>query len=692
MKLHSIYISSFHEGSHELSVAIGLVNFLKSRYKNVAYFKPIVASENDAHLETINNYFMINEKIADLYCFTSHEAEKLEVQGKWQELVESILMRYKELRERYEFVVIEGFDRNNCDLPIKLDFQIAKNTGSGYMAILNGAEKNDDEILNEIYLAKNSIREEGCDLFGVCINNINSNKIQRLHALYTVEDDLVIFLPQIKELDILTIGEIEQQLGCERIFGSDNNLNRQIGNKKIASMKLENFFDNIEDNDLVIVSADRTDILFGCFLSFYFKNLSHIAGIVLTGDSEVDHTILAMTGSNKNENFTILKLPYDTYEVVKRIDSVRAEITSASERKIARILGKFNRHADLEKLRSKLQENLEEVVTPMMFEYAIFQKAMKAKQHIVLPEANDDRILRAAEILLLRKVVTITLLGDETEIIHRAKSLGLNLTKAKIINPQTSNLTVKFANAYYELRKHKGVLPEYALELMTKDYNYFGTMMVYEGLVDGMVSGATGTTANTVKPALQIIKTAPGIDIVSSLFFMCLENNVLVFADCAINQSPSARELATIAITSANTAQSFGIKPRIAMLSYATGNSANSHDVQKVKDAVLMVKAKAPKLQVEGPLQYDAAIDPIIGAKKLPGSLIAGHANVLIFPDLNSGNNTYKAVQRSSGAIAVGPILQGLNGAINDLSRGASVSDIVYTVAITAIQAMDIKK
>ena len=428
--------------------------------------------------------------------------------------------------------------------------------------------------------------------------------------------------------------------------------------------------------------------------SFLIVDENGVLNVVYKGtifSFDIDDIILTMLKSLDDANLVILKVKSDTYATVTMIQKVQAKITSKSHSKIAQILGKFNRHTNFKIIEDKLKENTQNIVTPIMFEHLIFKKAIKQKQHIVLPEASDDRILRAADILLHRKVVNTTLLGDETNIRHRAKQLGLNIQKANIINPLDSDLTQEFANKFYELRKHKGLLRDTALEIISKDNNYFATMMIKENQADGMVSGSVGTTANTVRPALQIIKTKSDIDIVSSSFFMCMDTKVFVFADCAINQSPSSKELATIAISSAKTACDFGIIPKVAMLSYSTGDSANSDEVQKVKEAVKIIKQLDKNLEVEGPIQYDAAVDKAIGHKKMPDSKIAGDANVLIFPDLNTGNNTYKAVQKSSGAVAIGPVLQGLNGAINDLSRGATVTDIISTVVITAIQAQRLK-
>jgi len=322
----------------------------------------------------------------------------------------------------------------------------------------------------------------------------------------------------------------------------------------------------------------------------------------------------------------------------------------------------------------------------MMFEYKLFERARVNKKRIVLPESSDERILRAAEIILRRGVADIILIGTEEEIKENYLRLGLDLSKATIIDHLNSKLMQEFTEAFYEQRKEKGLTKEAAKDAMGH-VNYFGTMMVHLGYADGMVSGAIHSTGETIRPALQIIKTKPNISIVSSVFFMCLKTKVLVYGDCAVNQDPDALALSQIAISSAETAEAFGITAKVAMLSYSTGDSGTGADVDKVREATKLLKEQKPELLVEGPIQYDAAVNKKVALTKLPNSKVAGEATVFIFPDLNTGNNTYKAVQRSSDAIAIGPVLQGLNKPINDLSRGCLVADIVNTVAITAIQA-----
>jgi phosphate acetyltransferase len=323
-----------------------------------------------------------------------------------------------------------------------------------------------------------------------------------------------------------------------------------------------------------------------------------------------------------------------------------------------------------------------------MFQYQIVKRAKAKKKHIVLPEGDDDRILQAADMLVRQNVVDLTILGVKENIAASLKRLNiaLDMERVRIVNPATSDRYPDYVQTLYELRKNKGLTLEVARDLML-DVSYFGTMMVYKGEADGMVSGAAHTTQHTIRPALQFVKTKPGINTVSSVFFMCLPKRVSVFGDCAVNPNPTAEQLADIAISSAETSKMFGIEPKIAMLSYSSGTSGEGEDVEKVRKATEIVKQKRPDLKVEGPIQYDAAVDPSVGKKKMPDSEVAGQASVLIFPDLNTGNNTYKAVQRETGALAIGPMLQGLNKPVNDLSRGCTVADIFNTVVITAIQA-----
>jgi phosphate acetyltransferase len=305
-----------------------------------------------------------------------------------------------------------------------------------------------------------------------------------------------------------------------------------------------------------------------------------------------------------------------------------------------------------------------------------------------LPEGNDERIIQAAARLQILNIVDLTLLGDKKNIQQKCNQIGLqiDLEKINIINPEDSIHNESFATTLFEARKHKGMTVTTARDL-TKDVSYFGTLMILNGLADGMVSGAVHTTMHTIKPALQLIKTKPGVSVVSSVFFMCLSDRVSVMGDCAVNPNPNAKQLSEIAISSAQSAEYFGIEAKVAMLSYSSGSSGKGEEVEKVRRATELARTKKPDLKIEGPIQYDAAVDMSVAKTKMPDSDVAGQASVLIFPDLNTGNNTYKAIQRETGALAIGPMLQGLNKPVNDLSRGCTIDDIFNTVLLTSIQA-----
>ena len=358
-----------------------------------------------------------------------------------------------------------------------------------------------------------------------------------------------------------------------------------------------------------------------------------------------------------------------------------AEASGAADKAIAY----FAQHLEGKDLVKAVDDYAVAAVTPKMFEFALMERAKKHKMRIVLPEGSDDRILSAAAEVDRRGVASIIILGDEAAVKKRLGELGLSFS-GDIISPASHAKFDAYADAYYEARKAKGVTPEKAREVMT-DASYFGTMMVWKGDADGMVSGAINTTAHTIKPAFEFVKMKPGVSTVSSIFLMCLKDRVLAFGDCAVNPNPTPEQLAGIAVSSAETARIFGVDPRVAMLSYSTGSSGKGPDVDAVIEATKIAQEMAPDLALEGPLQYDAAVDMAVAKTKLPNSKVAGKATVFIFPDLNTGNNTYKAVQRAANAVAVGPILQGLNKPVNDLSRGCLVADVVNTIAITAVQA-----
>jgi phosphate acetyltransferase len=474
------------------------------------------------------------------------------------------------------------------------------------------------------------------------------------------------------------------------LYGEEQ-LNRHVYNFTIAAMQLQNFLTRIDHGSLIITPGDRADVIVACLATVSSTSMENIAGILLTGGFKPEEPIRQLI-KGFSSMVPILSVRENTFPTARIVDNIHARISPDDERKITRALALFEKHVNVAELGEEIITTRTSTVTPKMFEYELLEKARRHKQHIVLPEGEEERILRAAETLLRREVVEITLLGDEKIIGERIAQLGLKMETVKIIDPAASSLLEEYVETYYDLRKHKGITMENAHDVMC-DVNFFGTMMVHKGHADGVVSGSVHSTAATVRPAFEIIKTKPGFSIVSSVFFMCLENRVLVYGDCAVNPNPNAKQLAEIAMSSAQTARTFGIEPVVAMLSYSTGESGKGADVELVREASKIAKEMArnsdPELKLDGPIQYDAAVDPSVARTKMPDSEVAGKATVFIFPDLNTGNNTYKAVQRSAGAVAIGPVLQGLKRPVNDLSRGCTVPDIVNTVAITAIQAQE---
>jgi len=691
MKIKSLYISSHAVAAGKLVVTMGMMELLKAKVHRVAFFRPFVKDKTyDDDITFFLERYALDMEYPQTFGFSVHEAERLVADNQTDLLIKTLIDQIQQLEKSYDFVLIEGLHQSSFSSAIDIDInlEVAKNAAIPYVNILKGKGKSASEIVDDIMMEHEHIKASGCTHFATFANRLEEDISPILKSRLSAQKDLppVYLLREIDELDMPTIFEVKTSLGCRVIRADSKDYRKVVRNTKIAAMKLENFLEYIEDGDLVLVPADRADIVAGAILASRSNRFPKISGIILTGKMELAASVLEILESFDQLSVPIFAIPEDTYQSALRIERVSATIKAKSERKIALAMGLFNSAVDIEELESMIQQDKSILMTPIMFEYSLFQKARLSKQKIVLPEALDDRILRAVETVLRRDVVDIILLGNSDEIAHKSAVLGLDISKAEIVDPTTSPLTKRFAKELYRLRQHKGLSLDSACDMLGS-LSYFATMMVHSGYADGMVSGATHTTQETIRPALQIIKTKAGIPIVSSLFFMSFETRVLVYADCAINQDPTAEELAIIAITTADTAARFGIESRIAMLSYSTGTSGKGVDVEKVALATEIARKKRPDLLIEGPIQYDAAIDPIVASKKLPQSEVAGKATIFIFPDLNTGNNTYKAVQRASGAVAIGPVLQGLKKPINDLSRGCLVADIVNTIVITAIQA-----
>jgi phosphate acetyltransferase len=689
MKLQSLYISPQEIESGAVVVSFGLMALLKRKYEKVAFFRPIVSQVPNNDIDLIVNNFKLQIDKKDCFGVDIQRAKELISANKTDKLYEILIEKYEKLKSNYDFVLIQGVSGDSLSTisDFDINLELAKNFDTSFISVLNGKDKSYIQLLEDISIEESNIKHSGCIHFATIINRVNKEYIDDIEN--SKYDYLLYCIEEVQELSALTIWDIQNRLDAQVVFQTPEYLHRNIDNIKVAAMSFDNYIKYIQPNDLIIVPADRSDIVVGSIAAVHSKTIPSISCILLTGEMKLKKPIKELL-KGFNEHIPILKVEETTFNIAKKVSDIKPIIKADNKRKTSLIEGLFNSSVNIDEIEKHLLIESPHIITPVMFEYSLLKRARENKQIIVLPEAKDERILKATQILLNSNVVDIVLLGDELEINHRASLLGIDISKATIINPATSKHLPNLSQEFYNLRKHKGMTLEQATETLQTIPNYFATMMVHAGLAGGMVSGSISTTADTVRPALQIIKTKPGINIVSSVFFMCMNTKVLVYGDCAINLDPTAIELADIAKSSAATARAFGIEPKIAMLSYSTGQSGSGADVDKVKEATKILQ-KQGELLVEGPIQYDAAIEKSVAKQKLPDSKVAGDANVLIFPDLNTGNNTYKAVQRSSGAVAIGPVLQGLNKPINDLSRGCLVSDIVNTIAITAIQAQAIQ-
>ena len=690
--LKNLYVATNAPRSGKSLISLGIMEILSRRVERLGFFRPLIRQTQtpDNDIELMRQRYQLQVPYESLYGMSIDEARSLASQGKSQEVLAQIFTRYKELERHCDFILCEGSDLTGLATSLEFDFntQMANQIDAPVVVVANGFQKTREETLDLAQLLRESFEDEGCHLLAIMLNRVPQDIIE------DVQSDLrqqwnrttpVYALPEEESLSRPTIRRVAQALNAQLLSGTHGNLNRLVHDYKVAAMNLSNFLSRIQDSSLIITPGDRADLIVGSLAAFQSTSLPKVAGLILTGGLEPAPVVRRLI-EGFEDTLPIYSVETDTYETATRVGDVADTIAPGNRPKTAAALGHFEKHVDAQKLASQIEIARSERITPVMFQYDLIERAHAEKKRVVLPEAMDERILRATEILLRRNVVDITLLGQESEIRRQAEEIGVDLTGVDVVDPIASPWLDNYAWTYYELRGHKGITLEQARDNMLS-VSYFGTMMVYKDAADAMVSGAAHTTGHTIRPALEFIKVQPGRRIVSSVFFMCMANQVQVYGDCAVNPNPNYEELADIAISSAETALSFGVEPRIAMLSYSSGTSGKGEDVDKVRAATERVQQLRPDLMIEGPIQFDAAVDRGVAQQKLPGSDVAGRATVFIFPDLNTGNNTYKAVQRSANAIAMGPVLQGLRKPVNDLSRGCSVADIVNTVAITAIQA-----
>ncbi|WP_407939389.1 phosphate acetyltransferase [Mycolicibacterium septicum] len=680
----AIYIASPEGDTGKSTIALGILHRLTATVPRVGVFRPItrLGEDRDYILE-----LLLAGTTAGLSYDECVGVSYQQVHEDPDVAIADIVDRFHRVAEQCDAVLIVGSDYTDVATPSELSMnaRIAVNLGAPVVLAVKAADRTPDEVAHVVEVCLAELNHQHAHAAAVVANRCDPAQLtavaEALKPLgppaYVLPEEPLLVAPSVAELKVAVDGTV--------IAGDPELLSREAMGVLVAGMTAEHVLERLTEGVAVVTPGDRSDVVLAVVSAHAAEGFPSLSCIILNGGLEL-HPAIASLVDGLGLRLPIVATEYGTFETASRVAGARGRVTARSQRKIDTALALMDKHVDVNDLLAQLSIPIPAVTTPQMFTYQLLDQARSDRKRIVLPEGTDDRILRAAGRLLQHEVAELTILGEESQIRSRAAELGVNLDAAVVLDPRTSELCDQFAEQYAELRSKKGVTVEQAREII-HDVSYFGTMLVHNKMVDGMVSGAAHTTAHTVRPAFEIIRTAPGISTVSSIFLMCLADRVLAYGDCAIVPDPTSEQLADIAISSARTAAQFGIDPRVAMLSYSTGTSGTGADVDKVRAATELVRQRDPDLLVEGPIQYDAAVEPSVALTKMPDSPVAGRATVLIFPDLNTGNNTYKAVQRSAGAIAIGPVLQGLNKPVNDLSRGALVEDIVNTVAITAIQA-----
>lgn len=693
----SVYVTGIDRGDGRQVFELGVMELLTRQIDRVGVFRPLVHEGPDRLFELLRARYRLSQEPQSVYGMDYAEASTLQAEHGTDELVSRLVDRFLAVAREYEVVLVLGTDFSGTQLPdeLALNARLANEFGASVLPVVGGRDQASESVRAEARNAYRAYEGLGCDVLALGVNRVRGEDrapiAERLRATLPVP---CYVLPDDPALSAPTVAQITHALGGTVLLGDDSGLARDALDFVFGGAMLPTFLAALTPGCLVVAPGDRADLVVGA-LAAHSAGTPPIAGVLLTLDERPGKDILTLA-ARLAPGTPVISVAGNSFPTATQLFTLEGKLNATTPRKAETALGLFERWVDNTELADRISVSTSSRVTPMMFEHKLLERARADRRRVVLPEGTEERVLRAADVLLRRSVCDLTLLGPVETIRKKAADLGVDLADAEVIDPQSSELRQRFAEKYAELRAHKGVSVELAHDVVA-DVNYFGTLMVQEGLADGMVSGSVHSTAATIRPGFEIIRTTPGgtsqgeasggSSIVSSVFFMCLADKVLVYGDCAVNPDPNAQALADIAVQSAATAAQFGVEPRIAMLSYSTGTSGSGADVDKVREATDLVRERRPDLRIEGPIQYDAAVEPSVAATKLPESEVAGRASVLIFPDLNTGNNTYKAVQRSAGAIAVGPVLQGLRKPVNDLSRGALVQDIVNTVAITAIQA-----
>ena len=697
------------------TVTLGLLRALERQGIKVNFFKPIAQLKKNQQKERTTS--IVKATISNIFPpkpFALSFAEDLIARNKREELLEKIVEKYSEHCDKDDVVVVEGLvpsnhapwvNRANIDIAKALSAEVV------FVASPTNNDKEIDSLISRVEVAiANMGGKENKQIKGVVVNKIGSPKGN--FGLETTDlGSLIHFVPKTQttleqldpiflknKLNLLGVINWSYDLIAPRVYDVFNQLGAKvIHSGKMMSTRLKDItfcarslvsvLPHLKKGSLLVTSADRPEIILAT--SLCVMNGVEIGALLLTGGFKLDDEIYDICKPALKKGLPIALIDTNTWQSASMLQKFNLEVPLDDKVRIEKVqeyaASGFNEKW-IESLTTTT--NFIKKLSPSAFRHKLTMLARKANKKIVLPEGDEPRTIQAAIFCAQRKIAKTVLLGEKTAILNSAKLIGIenleDYSDIEII--ESKSVLQNYVAPMVELRKKKG-LTEVVAKTQLEDNVVLGTMVLAQGEVDGLVSGAVHTTANTIRPPLQLIKTSPNASLVSSIFFMLLPDQVLIYGDCAINPDPSAKELAEIAIQSADSAVKFGIEPKVAMISYSTGTSGTGDDVDKVREATKIAKEKRPDLLIDGPLQYDAAIMENVAASKAPNSPVAGKATVFIFPDLNTGNTTYKAVQRSANLISIGPMLQGMKKPVNDLSRGALIEDIVYTIALTAIQS-----
>jgi len=699
-KANKLYVSAADPHAGSSIIVLGLLGALDRKVDRIGFFKPVGLGKNNTDATLMKAAYNLEPSPSQMCPLSISEARQLMARGQEDKMLDRVCAAYDVIRGTSDLVVVEGinYQRSLSIFDMDINAAIAARLGAPVVLVAgassNKAPLSPDEMAASVVAASSSFREKGCDLVGVVVNRVNGDSFADVQDGYVdalEKENLTVFgiMPDLEYLGMPRLSQIVNGLDADVLSGReflDNIATRTL----VAAMEPRNFLKWLEcDNTLVVCPGDREDIIMAVALTQRSTQHRRMSGLVLTGDLRPDPAILDLVEEKTDSEFPILSVKTDTYNTVAAIRGLGVRVGPGDTDKILAACSAVEHYVDQNKLWDTLALSQARPASAGSFLERIVTKAQEHNQTIVFPEGAEPRTIRAVSRLAQGKVLQPILLGDPDKINATAKTEGVSLKGIQLVNPLTSDQRERYAETVYELRKHKrgGMTKETAMQWVDGSPIQYGVIMVQCGDADGLVAGAIHSTGDTIRPALQIIGVRADAGVASSVFLMVFKDRVLVYGDCAIIPNPNMQELASIAIAGARTARTFGIDPRVAMLSYSTGSSGAGGDVDKVAEATRIVREREPFLAVDGPMQYDAAIDPEVGKSKQPDSPVAGQATVFIFPDLDAGNIAYKAVQRMSGALAVGPIMQGMKKPVNDLSRGCSVDDIYYVGAITAVQA-----